>query len=62
MVFAVDVFVAVETVLGAFAMTIRLAWNVGPCWAIGQDGNLDGRVLLSLSFFPVPGPRSSRFC
>lgn len=28
----------------AFAMTVRLAWNVGPCWAIRRDENLNGRV------------------
>lgn len=61
-VFAVAVFVAVGTALGASAMTIRLAWNVGPCWAIGRDGNLDGRVLLFLFLFflsPVPAPPGS---
>ena len=42
---AVTAAVAVVAVVFAEAFVmVRLAWNAGPCWAIGRDENPNGRV------------------
>lgn len=41
---AVTAVAVAAVVFGEAFVMVRLAWNAGPCWAIGRDENPNGRV------------------